>query len=167
MTSPLSDVSFMFFPMDKTQRNESVCDPKADITLRSSDDVLFKFYKKHLEVHSEAFASAEGFPVSETEEIHFTETSEVLDLLLQFMSRQKPPDLTSLKFETLASLSEAVEKYQVFSAMTACEMNMKYSRYRIDINRNAEKKLLELQALITHLKYWRMPPSMAMLTLST
>jgi hypothetical protein len=64
--------------------------------------------------------------VSLAEEIiDLSEHSEVLDLLLQFMSLQRPPDVRSLDFSVLAPLAEAVEKYEVFSAMTACETNMK------------------------------------------
>ena len=103
-----------------------VCDPNADITLQSSDSVLFRFYKKQLEAHSGAFAGAEAFTVSTTDEVvNFTEPSEIVDLLLQLMSLQDPPDLKSLKFQTLDLLAEAVEKYDVFSSKTACRLLMR------------------------------------------
>jgi hypothetical protein len=81
-----------------------------------------------LEVHSEAFAGAEEFatPLTKEEVLDLPETSEVLDILLQFMWRQKLPDLQPLEIEVLAPLSEAVAKYQVFSAMQACEQEMRY-----------------------------------------
>jgi len=59
----------------------------------------------------------------------FTESSEVVDLLLQLMSLQDPPDLESLEFQTLALLAEAVEKYDVFHSKTICRMLMQYVRY--------------------------------------
>jgi hypothetical protein len=106
-----------------------VCDPHADITLKSSDSVLFRFYKKQLEAHSGAFAGAKAFTVSTADQpFEFTEPSEIVDLLLQLMSLQDPPDLESLEFQTLALLAEAVEKYDVFHSKTTCRMFMQYVR---------------------------------------
>jgi hypothetical protein len=103
-----------------------VRDPNADITLQSSDGVLFRFYKKQLGAHSVAFAGAEAFTVSSTKEpVVFTEPSEIVDLLLQLMSPQEPLDLESLEFRNLALLAEAVEKYDVFSSKTACRLLMR------------------------------------------
>ena len=99
-----------------------VC-PNADITLQSSDNILFKFYKKQLEVHSGAFAGAEAFTATD-EPVMFTESSKIVDLLLQLMSRQEPPDLRSIDFNTLDSLAEAVEKYDVFASKTICKVMM-------------------------------------------
>lgn len=87
---------------------------------------MFKFYKKQLAAHSAAFAGAEAFPHLAEDVVDLTETSDVLDILLQFMSCQKQPSIASLDFTTLRSLAEATEKYQVFSAMTAVDMSMKY-----------------------------------------
>jgi hypothetical protein len=101
-----------------------VRDLDADIALRSSDGVLFKFYKKQLEAHSGAFAGAEAFVSKPGEETELPESSEVLEILLQFMSLQHPPDLRGLQFPVLMQLAEAVEKYQVFSAMFACHISM-------------------------------------------
>jgi hypothetical protein len=73
------------------------------------------------------FASAEAFSVGSTDEpVELTEPSEVVDLLLQLMSLQDPPDLESLEFQTLALLAEAVEKYDVFHSKTICRMLMQY-----------------------------------------
>ena len=96
-----------------------VCDPNADFTLQSSDNVLFRFHKKQLEAHSGAFAAS-----AEDDPFVLTEPSEVVDLLLQLMSLQDPPDLESLEFQTLALLTEAVKKYDVFHYKTMCEMLM-------------------------------------------
>lgn len=115
----------LFIDSSTTKRNDLVCDPQADITLRSSDGVLFKFYRRHLEVHSTVFADAEAFATASMDPVDLEETSEVLDILLQFMSRQTQPDLTSLDFDILVSLSEAAEKYEVFAAIPACKIRMK------------------------------------------
>jgi hypothetical protein len=101
-----------------------VCDPNADITLQSSDNILFKFYKKQLEVHSGAFGGAEAFTATD-EPVMFTEPSEIVDLLLQLMSREEPPDLLSVEFNTLDLLAEAVEKYEVFAYKLLCRVLMR------------------------------------------
>ena len=95
--------------------------------MRSSDNVLFKFDKRQLGSHSGVFASAEVFSMSATGElVELTEPSEVVDLLLQLMSLQEPPNLESLDFQTLAMLAEAVEKHDVFHSKTICRMLMQY-----------------------------------------
>jgi hypothetical protein len=53
-----------------------------------------------------------------------TEPSEIVDLLLQLMSRQEPPDLRSIDFNTLDLLAEAVEKYDVFASKSICRLLM-------------------------------------------
>jgi hypothetical protein len=100
-----------------------VCDPDADITLQSSDNVLFKFYKKQLAAHSGAFAGAEAFTATD-EPVMFTEPSEIVDLLLQLMSLREPPDLWAIGFNGLDLLAEAVEKYEVFASKSLCKLLM-------------------------------------------
>jgi len=53
-----------------------------------------------------------------------TEPSEIVDLFLQLMSLQEPPDLLSLDFDTLDLLAEAVEKYQVIASKLTCRLLM-------------------------------------------
>jgi hypothetical protein len=101
-----------------------VCDPNADITLQSSDNILFKFYKKLLETHSGTFGGAEVFTATD-EPVMFTEPSEIVDLLLQLMSLQEPPDLWSIDFNTLDLLTEAVEKYDAFASKSICRVLMR------------------------------------------
>lgn len=52
------------------------------------------------------------------------ESSEVVLLLLQFMHRQRQPEMSNLPFEVFAELADAVEKYVVFSAMGVCKKKM-------------------------------------------
>jgi hypothetical protein len=58
--------------------------------------------------------------------VQLTEPSEIVDLLLQLMSLQEAPDLKSLEFQTLATLAEAVEKYDVFHSKVICRIYMRY-----------------------------------------
>jgi len=92
--------------------------------LRSSDGVLFKVFSKDLEAHSEAFPSPDIVKPDANEVVALSETSQVLELLLQYMRRQRQPDIESIEFDVLAPLAEAVEKYQVFSATEVCKANM-------------------------------------------
>ena len=101
-----------------------VCDPNGDITLQSSDNILFMFYKKQLEACSGAFGGAEAFAATDGP-VMFTEPSEIVDLLLQLMSRQEHPDLWSIDFNTLDLLAEAVEKYEVFAYKQECKSLMR------------------------------------------
>ncbi|KAJ6535803.1 hypothetical protein DFH09DRAFT_931673 [Mycena vulgaris] len=109
----------------------TVCAPDADITISSSDGVLFKLYRKNLEVHSDIFADAAHStrPTvgGDDEVVQLSEGSAVLDLLFQFMSRQPQPVLKDVEFTTFAGLAEAAEKYVVYSALPAVMIKMKES----------------------------------------
>ena len=48
----------------------------------------------------------------------------MLELVFQYMYPMRQPDLKKVDFTTLVSLSETVEKYQVFSAMEICKVRM-------------------------------------------
>ncbi|KAJ7796519.1 hypothetical protein B0H14DRAFT_2169295, partial [Mycena olivaceomarginata] len=82
--------------------------PDADITILSADGV-FKVHRKNLDVprdvHSDVFSSAENAtqPENGDEIVHLTEASHVLDLLFQYMYRQPPPYLDTVKFSTIAA----------------------------------------------------------------
>lgn len=107
----------------------TVCADDSDITLQSSDGILFKVHRKNLEVHSEGFAAADSIsgtgPESKSEIVLLSETSTTLDLLLQYMYRQPQPDLQQVDFDTLAGVAEAAEKYQVYAAISICRIFMK------------------------------------------
>jgi hypothetical protein len=99
-----------------------------DMTVSSSDGVLFKVHRKNLEACSSVFANLENTTRSQNgdETVYLTESSAALDLLFQFIYRHPQPDLDALEFKTFASLAEAAEKYVVDSALTMCRMKMKY-----------------------------------------
>lgn len=73
--------------------------------------------------------SSEAFPGDDietfNETVDLSERSTTLELLLQFMYRQRQPDLEEVEFSTLASLAEAAEKYEVYSAMQVCKLYMR------------------------------------------
>jgi hypothetical protein len=102
----------------------------ADICLRSVDGIRFLVHRENLRVHSDVFATAGSIssPLAASEEkevVQLSETADVLDLLLQFMYHQPQPDLLSLPFPLVTDLVKAVEKYEVYSAMSRCEVAMK------------------------------------------
>lgn len=101
----------------------------SDITIRSSDGVLFKVHKKNLEMHSEGFPGEEVATLNEI--VNLTETSTTLELLFQYMYRQPQPDLGKVPFTVLASLAEAAEKYRVFPAIEVCKIYMRYVSFDV------------------------------------
>ncbi|EED77438.1 predicted protein, partial [Postia placenta Mad-698-R] len=97
----------------------------SDITMKSSDGVLFRVHRRNLEMYSEGFPGDDL--ATQNEVVQLSETAAALELLFQYMYRQRQPDLSCVPFETLAQLAEAAEKYQVFSAIEVCKMYMKAS----------------------------------------
>jgi hypothetical protein len=105
--------------------DEIVCASDADITFKSCDGILFKVHRKYLDAHSEGFGPPNGCTTVEEDEIvTLSETAQVLELVFQYMYPMRQPDLKKVDFTTLVSLSETVEKYQVFSAMEICKVRM-------------------------------------------
>lgn len=97
----------------------------SDIIFKSNDHVVFKVHRSNLECHSEGF-SPPGGTSSYDEIVPLPESSEVLDLLFQYMYPRRQPDLTAIPFNTIVDLAEAAEKYQVYAAMGICNMKMMY-----------------------------------------
>ncbi|KAJ7281848.1 hypothetical protein C8J57DRAFT_1056446, partial [Mycena rebaudengoi] len=95
----------------------------ADITFRSSDGVIFRVHSKNLETHSDGFPPS-TLCKSSSELVDLSEPAETLNLLFQYMYPQRQPDLNNIAFPLLADLSEAAEKYQVYSAMDICRIFM-------------------------------------------
>ena len=68
---------------------------------------------KNLEVLSEGFAGADAISDQSSSDnivVPMTETSTLLDLLLQYMYCQPQPDLKQVNFQTSAGVAEAAEK---------------------------------------------------------
>ncbi|KAF8878667.1 hypothetical protein CPB84DRAFT_1793950 [Gymnopilus junonius] len=94
----------------------------ADITIQSSDDILFKLHRSSLAATTGAFPGPE---INTQEEIvHLTEPAKVLEVIFQYVYPRRHPDLKDLDFDTLLQTAEAVEKYEVFAAMNTCEWRL-------------------------------------------
>ncbi|KIM44436.1 hypothetical protein M413DRAFT_38665, partial [Hebeloma cylindrosporum] len=91
----------------------------SDVTFLSSDFVAFKLHRKYLEATTGAFPSAEF--ETQGELVHLTEPSNVLEVMFQFVYPRRHPRLDKQDFSTFLAIAEAVEKYEVFSAMNTCE----------------------------------------------
>ena len=106
----------------------------SDITIQSSDGVLFGLHKVNMKINMGSWKSIQ--PISD-EVIQFPENSATLDLLFQFCYKERHPDLTDLAFDILTELAEAAEKYKVFSAISICKIAMKcvvwHDYYDIDL----------------------------------
>ncbi|EGN92528.1 hypothetical protein SERLA73DRAFT_79464 [Serpula lacrymans var. lacrymans S7.3] len=59
--------------------------------------------------------------------VDLSESSEVLELLFQYMYPQRQPSLSGLQFSLLDSLANTAEKYQVYSALEICKVHMTWA----------------------------------------
>lgn len=106
--------------------NLIVNSPSADLQFRSSDNVIFKVFRKHLQSHSEGFDAPAQSTISALDIVQLSESADVLEQLFRFMSNQPQPDMTALSFPLLMGLAEAAEKYQVYSALQLTKLYMGY-----------------------------------------
>ncbi|KAJ6497276.1 hypothetical protein C8R45DRAFT_124078 [Mycena sanguinolenta] len=110
--------------------SQRFCASDADLTVCSSDGVLFKVHRQTLETHSGVFAGAADAtrPENGDEVVDLTEPASVLDVLFQFMyTTAHQPDLRTVDFSTLSDLTEAAEKYMVYSVLKFCRLQMEAS----------------------------------------
>lgn len=102
------------------------------MTIRSSDGVTFNLHRSLLEANTGAFP---GTDLDADEEVDLEETSEVLEVLFEFVYPKRHPDLLEKESKLVLQLAEAVEKYEVFPAMLACCVRLRQvSRDLIDYN---------------------------------
>ncbi|KAJ7019743.1 hypothetical protein C8F04DRAFT_1146764, partial [Mycena alexandri] len=116
--------------MVTSEISQRFCVADADITIASSDGVLFKLHRKGLEFHSDIFANAadttQGNSDSSAGDIlYLLERADGLHLLFQSMYRQPQPVLKDVQFNVCAGLTEAAEKYIVYSAAPATKLRMR------------------------------------------
>ncbi|CAA7269257.1 unnamed protein product [Cyclocybe aegerita] len=95
----------------------------ADVVFQSPDGVQFRVHRRNLEIVTGAFPGSEFDTCGEI--THLTEPARVLAVIFDFIYPRRYPDLKDLPFETLAEVAEAVEKYEVFSAMPTCETRLR------------------------------------------
>ncbi|THV04272.1 hypothetical protein K435DRAFT_962000, partial [Dendrothele bispora CBS 962.96] len=109
-----------------TKVSKSFNHPTSDITLQSSDRVLFKVHKRNLEMYSQAFADAASatatVPISIPTPASTTEQT-LSDSSSSPSSRLH--DNTSSPTQFIKDLVEAVEKYCVYSAMGALNVRLR------------------------------------------
>ncbi|KAF8638652.1 hypothetical protein AX16_010469, partial [Volvariella volvacea WC 439] len=95
--------------------------PDADITIQSSDAVIFCIHKINLEICCGAFPPSSQPTMGEV--VQLAETGSTLELLFQFIyARQHHQNWKELKFDKLYALAEAAEKYEVYTAMALCKI---------------------------------------------
>ncbi|KAF9478262.1 hypothetical protein BDN70DRAFT_880225 [Pholiota conissans] len=97
----------------------------SDVTIQSSDGILFKLHRRNLEFGTGAFPPAEVFQ-TEGEITQLTEKADILAVMFQFVYPRRHPDLEDLVFELVIQVAEAVEKYEVFAAMNTCRLRLRH-----------------------------------------
>jgi len=88
-------------------------------------------------MHSQVFADAGGSTVGtvDDEVVYLSESSSVLELMFQYMYLQPQPDLREVEWTVMKELAEAVEKYEIYSAIGVCSHRMMecISEHPIDV----------------------------------
>ncbi|TFK37166.1 hypothetical protein BDQ12DRAFT_653060 [Crucibulum laeve] len=108
--------------MSSVRTSENFNASDADVIIQSCDGVQFHIHRKHLEANTGAFPPAEFSTKGEV--VKLTENVRTLNFLFQFIYPKRHPALDSEKFDVLAPLAEAAEKYEVFSAINICHIRM-------------------------------------------
>ncbi|TFK64139.1 hypothetical protein BDN72DRAFT_802489 [Pluteus cervinus] len=109
--------------------SKKFCHSSADIAIISSDDVQFKLHKKNLAFNTGGFPPLEfarGTNI-ELEQVNLSERGYILDLLFQFAYPQRYPDVKSLAVDILSELADAAEKYEVYGAISVCDIVMRFT----------------------------------------
>ncbi|KAJ3532009.1 hypothetical protein NMY22_g7924 [Coprinellus aureogranulatus] len=102
------------------------CTLPVDIILRSSDKTLIGAHRDNLAQFSEGFPSPDAVASSDVP-VDLTEDGRTLEILMQFMHKQRFPSLQNETVDGLLRLGEAAEKYVVHSAMLACALRIRYA----------------------------------------
>jgi hypothetical protein len=95
----------------------------SDLTIQSNDGILFHIHKINLKMGAGGFAPPE-FDTQDSTPVRLSENAETLELLFQFCYPKRLPDMETVKFEVLAQLAEAAEKYEVYAAICVCKILM-------------------------------------------
>ncbi|KAF6741714.1 hypothetical protein DFP72DRAFT_941909 [Ephemerocybe angulata] len=98
-----------------------------DIVFVSSDGIRYGIHSKNLETNTGGFPPVQSGGLSVSEPVHLAEPSSVLDLLFPFIYPERQPEIEDMSFKAVIELAEAAEKYQVYSAMLACRMCLRYA----------------------------------------
>ncbi|KAF9068368.1 hypothetical protein BDP27DRAFT_1364098 [Rhodocollybia butyracea] len=106
-----------------------------NVSFRSSDHILFRLDRMHLEFASNAFPSA-----TSDEVIELSEESDILEILFTFVYPRLPiPDIDLLSFDTLVRLIEAAYKYALNAALEIALLHLQKhaSEHRLEVLRIA------------------------------
>ncbi|KAE9403017.1 hypothetical protein BT96DRAFT_990662 [Gymnopus androsaceus JB14] len=115
-----------------------------DVVILSADNIEFHLYQKYLEYGAKGFPPA-GTPTDPNDLPRLPESSEILEVLFQFMYPQHYPSLSGLEFEKLMLLAQAAEKYEVFALRNACQFQL-----RLKFIHKDPKRLLEFAVQHNH-----------------
>ncbi|KAL1714427.1 hypothetical protein EV715DRAFT_209605 [Schizophyllum commune] len=94
------------------------------VVFRSSDKVLFNIHHTNLRAVTDG-PFAEYIPSTPSDAADFTEDSQVLDILYQFVYPGNLPLLDSVSLALLFSVAEAAEKYRVAPATALCHLQIR------------------------------------------
>lgn len=123
------------------------------MTFKSCDNVLFKVHHNNIMTHSEGFAPPDGTLLSEGEIVPLPESADVLELLFQYIYPRRTPDLKKVRLNVLVGLAEAVEKYQVYSAMDICHICMECVKFLTKVWETTHSCLSETSSHTIPFKY--------------
>lgn len=96
----------------------------ADIKFQSTDGVVFNLHTALLQAHTGGFPGPEFSAQGEV--VQLSEPANVLALLFDLIYPKRHLDLSETEPETVFALAEAVEKYEVFSAMFVCNARLRF-----------------------------------------
>jgi hypothetical protein len=113
----------MFFYEPWMTCSEPTAADEKKIVFRSSDSEYFSLTRKDADAHAGALIPENW---SSCSMVDLSETSTILKTLFQFLGARKHPKLLNEKFEFLAEVAKAAEKYKVFSAMNICAERMRW-----------------------------------------
>ncbi|KAF7782909.1 hypothetical protein Agabi119p4_2285 [Agaricus bisporus var. burnettii] len=95
---------------------------RAKVVFRSADQDYFALDRKDVEAHTGALLPDDE---SSRSMIDLPESSTILRMLFEFIGARKHPKLLNEKFDLLAEVAKAAEKYKIFSAMNTCSERMR------------------------------------------
>ncbi|KAF9064324.1 hypothetical protein BDP27DRAFT_170050 [Rhodocollybia butyracea] len=116
---PADNLYVRFAPPPPPKTSSRFNAQDAEITVLSSDNVLFRLHKANARVTSGGLLPSQS---SGTEDAFLTlpEPAEILEILFEFLYPDYETDLERLEFSALLRVAEAAEKYVVFYAMNHC-----------------------------------------------
>ncbi|KAJ3711673.1 hypothetical protein EV361DRAFT_955277 [Lentinula raphanica] len=107
-----------FAPPNPPKTSSRFNSQDAEITVISSDNVLFRLHKMNVQVTSGNLIRLNKLETNDF--LTLVEPAEVLEILFEFLYPDFETDLERLEFDALLSVAEAAEKYGVFYAMSHC-----------------------------------------------